>query len=97
MSLRTVMSGKTLDCKKHLALRIGQCCQAHQEDTPRNSQLPRTKGAMALRPGGNLQGSFKFVALDSGKKIVQRSWDVVPMPDAVVTQVNELGGTNQNS
>ena len=69
LSTRTVMSGKTLDCKKHLALRIGQCCQVHQEDTLRNSQLPRTKGAMALGPGGNLQGSFEFVALNSGKKI----------------------------
>ena len=47
--------------------------------------------AIALRPGGNLQGSFKFVALDSGKKITRRSWDVVPMPDTVVTRVNESG------
>jgi len=91
LSPRTIMSGKTLDCKKHLVLRIGQCCQAHQEDTPRNSQLPRTKGAIALGPGGNIQGSFKFVALDSGKKIARRSWDVIPMPDAVITRVNELG------
>ena len=91
LSPRTIMSGKTLDCKKHLALRIRQCCQVHQEDAPHNSQLPRTKGAAALGPGGNLQGSFKFVALDSGKKIVQCSWDVIPMPDAVITQVNELG------
>ena len=54
LSPRTIMSGETLDCKKHLALRIGQHCQVHQEDTPRNSQLPRSKGAMALGPGGNL-------------------------------------------
>ena len=91
LSPRTIMSGKTLDCKKHLALRIGQHCQAHQEDAPRNSQLPRTKGAIALGPGGNLQGSFKFVALDSGKKIMWRSWDVIPILDTDITQVNELG------
>ena len=70
---------------------LGQHCQAHQEDTPRNSQLPRTKGAIALGPGGNLQGSFKFEALDSGKKITRRSWDAIPMPDTVITRVNELG------
>ena len=91
LSPRTIMSGKTLDHKKHFALRIGQHCQVHQEDAPCNSQLPRTKGAIALGPGGNLQGSFKFVALDSGKKITRRNWDVIPMTDAVVTQVNELG------
>ena len=69
LSPRTVMSGKTLDHKKHLALRIGQHCQVHQEDTPRNSQLPRTKGAIALGPGGNLQGSFKFVASTGGERL----------------------------
>ena len=31
------------------------------------------------------------MALDSGEKIVRRSWDVVPMPDAVITRANELG------
>ena len=91
LSPRTIMSGETLDCKKNLVLRIRQHCQVHQEDTLRNSQLPRTKGAIALGPGGNIQGSFKFVALDSGKKITRRSWDVIPMPDAVITRVNELG------
>jgi len=91
LSPRTIVSGKNLDCKKHLVLRIGQHCQVHQEDTLHNSQLPRTKGAIALGPGGNLQGSFKFVALDSGKEIARRSWDVVPMSDAVITRVNELG------
>jgi hypothetical protein len=31
------------------------------------------------------------VALNSGKKIVRRSWDVIPMPDVVINRVNELG------
>jgi hypothetical protein len=31
------------------------------------------------------------VALNSGKKIVRHSWDVIPMPDLVIDQVNSLG------
>jgi hypothetical protein len=31
------------------------------------------------------------MALNSGKKIVQRSWDVIPLPDVVINRVNELG------
>jgi hypothetical protein len=31
------------------------------------------------------------MALNSGKKIVRRSWDVIPMPDVVINSVNELG------
>jgi hypothetical protein len=81
------MSGETLDFKKHLSLQIGQYCQVHEDDTPLNSQVARTKGG----PSGNLQGGFKFMALNSGKKIVRRSWDVIPMPDFVINRVNEWG------
>jgi hypothetical protein len=31
------------------------------------------------------------MALNSGKKIVRRSWDVIPMPDVVINRGNELG------
>jgi hypothetical protein len=31
------------------------------------------------------------MALNTGKKIVHRSWDVIPMPDLVIDQVNALG------
>ena len=85
------MSGETLDYKKDLSLQIGQYCQVHEEDTPRNNQNPRTKGAISLGPSGNLQGGFKFMALNTGKKIIRYSWDVIPMPDMVIARVNVLG------
>jgi hypothetical protein len=90
-SPKTIMSGETLDYNKHLSLQIGQYCQVHEEDNPRNSQLACTKGEMSLGPSGNLQGGFKFMALNTGKKIVRRSWDVIPMPDVVIARVNALG------
>jgi hypothetical protein len=71
LSPKTILSGETLDFKKHLHLQIRQYCQVHEEDTPRNSQRPRTKGAICLGPNGNLQGGFKFMALSSGKKIIR--------------------------
>ena len=48
LSPKTIMSGETLDYKKHLHLQIGQYCQVHEEDTPRNSRIPCTKGAICL-------------------------------------------------
>jgi hypothetical protein len=78
------MSGEKLDYKKHLSLQLGQYCQVHEEDNPRNSQIARTKGNIFLGPNGNLQGGFKFMALNIGKKIVHRSWDVIPMPDLMI-------------
>jgi hypothetical protein len=62
----------------------------HEQDNPRNSQIARTKGEISLGPSGNLQGGFKFMDLNSGKKIVRRSWDVIPMPDLVIDRVNAL-------
>ena len=85
------MSGEILDYKKHLSLQIRQYCQVHEEDAPRNSYKTRTKDAIFLGPSGNLQGGFKFMALNTGKKIIRRSWDVILMPDTVITRVNALG------
>jgi hypothetical protein len=63
----------------------------HEKETPRNSQIARTKGAISLRLSGNLQGGCKFMALKSSKKIVRRSWYVIPMPDLVIARFNVLG------
>jgi hypothetical protein len=90
LSPKTIMSGERLDYKKNLSLQLGQYCQVHEEDNPLNSQIVRTKIAISLGPSGNLQGGFKFMALNSGKKIVRCSWDVIPMPDLVIDQVNAL-------
>jgi hypothetical protein len=53
LSPKAIMSGETLDYKKHLSLKIGQYCQVHEKDHPRNSQLARTKGSISLEPSGN--------------------------------------------
>ena len=91
LSPRMIMMGESLDFKKHLSLQFGEYCQVHEEDTPRNSQTARTKAAICLGPSGNIQGGFKFMSLQTGKKIVRRSWDRLPMPDTVITRVNILG------
>ena len=85
------MYGKTLDYKKHLSLSFGQYFQVHEEETPRNIQVAWTKGAISLGPSGNSQGSHKFMALNTGRKITRKSWDVIPIPDIVIDRVNTLG------
>jgi hypothetical protein len=69
LSPKTIMLGETLNYKKHLSLQIGQYCQVHEEDHHRNIQLARTKGAISLGPSGNMQVGFKFMALNTGKKL----------------------------
>jgi hypothetical protein len=88
LSPKTTMSGETLDYTKHMSLQVGQYCQVHEEETPHNSQSPRTKGAISLGPSGNLQRGYKFMALNTGNKVTRRSWDVIPMKNMVIARVN---------
>jgi hypothetical protein len=62
----------------------------HEEDNPKKNQLAHTKGAISLGPSGNLQGGFKFMDLNTGKKVVCRSWDVIPIPYLVIARTNAL-------
>ena len=91
ISPKTIMSGEKLDYKKHLSLQIGQYCQVHEEDLPRNSQKARTQGAICLGPSGNMQGGFKFLTLKTCKTVSRRTWDLIPMPDLVIARMNTLG------
>ena len=91
LSPRAILTGESLDYSKHLSLQLGQYCQVHEEDTPRNGQAARTKGAICMGTCGNQQGGYKFLSLRSGKKITRRAWDVIPMPDLVIARVNALG------
>jgi hypothetical protein len=47
LSPKTILSGESLDYKKHLSLQLGQYCQVHEESIPRNIQLPRTQSAIS--------------------------------------------------
>jgi len=40
--------------------------------------------SQGLGPTGNIQGSHKFMLLDTGKKIVRRNWTELPLTDTVV-------------
>ena len=87
-SPKTIVSGKILQYKRHLALNIVQYFQVHEEETPRNSQAASKKAAIFLGPSGNTQGGFYFMSLQSAKKITRRIWDAIPMPDTVIARVN---------
>mmetsp|Transcript_36183 Transcript_36183/g.51177 ORF Transcript_36183/g.51177 Transcript_36183/m.51177 type:complete len:412 (+) Transcript_36183:1053-2288(+) len=94
MSPRELLTDESLDYKKHLCQQFGDYCQVHEEDEPRNSQTPRTQGAICMGPSGNAQGGFKFMTLRTCKKITHRAWDEIPMPDTVRDRVN-LPGKDQ--
>jgi hypothetical protein len=40
---------------------------------------------------GNLQGTYKFFSLETGKKIKRRKFTACPMPDSVIKKVEAFG------
>ncbi len=43
-----------------------------------------------MGPTGNLQGSYKFMSLTTGKKIARRKFTEMPMTEAVMKQIKKL-------
>jgi hypothetical protein len=47
----------------------------------------RSGAAINLGPTVNLQGTHKFLSLDTGKKVKRWGFTVMPMPDLVIKKV----------
>ncbi|KAI2492173.1 hypothetical protein MHU86_22369 [Fragilaria crotonensis] len=52
--------------------------------------LPRTTGAIALRPTGNAPGGHYFYSLTTGKRINRNQRTVLPMPADVIQRIDRL-------
>ena len=91
ISPRGIMTGIQFDYGKHCRLPFGSYVQAHEEPNPTNTQAARTVGAICLGPTGNMQGSYKFMNLRTGRHITRRNWTGLPMPKEVIDRVDQLG------
>jgi len=80
-----------LDYKKHCRVLPGSYCEVHDEPVPTNTVVARTHACIALGPTGNLQGSIKLYCLKTGRVLKCCSFTVIPMPDRIICQVNEIG------
>ena len=88
MSPRTLLTGLTMNYHRHCRLEFGEYVQTHEEHD--NSLNPRTVGALALRPTGNVQGGYFFFSLTTGKVINRMRWTRIPMPKEVIDRVERM-------
>ena len=49
-----------------------------------------TLGAICLGAIGNIQGTYVFLNLNTGKRIVRSLWDEIPITEQVIQRVIEL-------
>ena len=89
LSPRTIVTGRTIDYHRHCRLEFGEYVQSH-ESGDNTVELARTTGAIALRPTGNTQGSWRFMSLATGREITRRRWTALPMPNEVIDRVHAL-------
>ncbi len=68
-SPRELVSRHKLDAKLHCRAPFRSHCEVHVDPEITNTMDPRTKEAICLGPTGNLQGSYKFLSLATGKKV----------------------------
>ena len=86
-SPREIITGMKVDYKRHCKLDFGEYAEVHDEPTPTNGMKSRTRPCVALGPTGNLQGTYKFMDINTGMKLKKRSWTCIPMSDSVIGQI----------
>jgi hypothetical protein len=68
---------------------FGEYCQAINRDND-NTMKARTQGCIVLLPLGNLSYSVKMLSLSTMKIITRDQFTVLPMPDLVISYLNNL-------
>jgi hypothetical protein len=85
-----LVSWHKLDTKLHCRSPFGSYCEVHVDPDITNTLDPRTKWAICMGPTGNLQGSYKFLSLATGKKVTQRKFTEMPITESVIKQVDKM-------
>ena len=88
-SPRELFTGMKSDARTALRIAFGVYVQVVEPEMD-NSLKPRTKGALALYPTGNDQGSVKFFCLSTQKVITRTSWVELPLSEEVISYINSL-------
>jgi hypothetical protein len=73
-----------LDAKLHCKTSFGASCKVHTDPDVTNTMELRTRWAICLRPTGNLQGSYSFMSLTTGKRIKRLKFTEMPMMEDVM-------------
>ncbi len=83
LSPRKIVMRHKLNFTKHCKAQFGSYCKAHGKPVPTNTMVTRLTPAIVLGPTGNLQVTYNFFSLETGKKIKRRKLTAYPMPDSV--------------
>jgi hypothetical protein len=89
-SPRTIMTGTALHFNKHCQIPFGAYAEVHEDQNITNTMDERTPPAICLGPTANFQGSYKFLPLRTVKRITQKKFKELPMPDSIIKRVEAM-------
>jgi len=95
-SPREIIMRQRLDGKTHARVPFGSYCKVCEDRDITNTMAPRTIWAICLGPTGNAQGSYKFLSLATGKKLIRRSFTEMPVTESVIKKVAEIAARNKS-
>ena len=94
LSPSTLITGKPpLNFNHLIKIKYGDYAQVFKET--KNDMSERTASAIALYSTGNIQASWYFLSLATGKRITGYQWTVLPITTDVLHRVHDLA-TAQN-
>ena len=83
--------------KKQCKLVVGVYCEVHDESETFNTMTPRTHGAISVGPIGDLNGTYKFFFLETGRILKWHKCTDYPISQQVINKVNKWrGGVKEN-
>jgi hypothetical protein len=96
LSSREIVICQKVGVGKHSHSVFGSYCKVHVGPTPTNMMVTRSTPVIVLGPTANLQDTYKFFSLATGKKV---KWRITPylMPESVIKQVETYGASVQGN
>lgn len=90
-SPREMFTGRKVDFKRDVRIGFGDYVHIDTHMVQRNNPFhPRTLGAIALEPQGNLQGSVRFFVIEKGTTVIRDQWVPMVMPPEAISKMNEI-------
>ena len=90
-----IILGKgNLNYNKHCKYPFGAYIQAHDETYEKNTQHARTLDTIYLQPLGNIQGGHMVLDIATGQPITRRSITEVPIPQPIISRVEQLAAND---
>ena len=95
LSPETMIRGRGVDARLHCRIPFGGYAQVYQGNEPVNdAMVSRTVGGISLGPTGNMQGTYKFLSVMTGRLIKGTQFNPLPMPRDVITAVENISRSN---